>query len=69
MPRFAEVLEHIDIEVPLRWEVNNDTILYRLRPGVADSRTEFDGEFSVGSFNPISVLFVWRHHPPLVAGS
>lgn len=63
IPRLADVLAVVDGQVPLLVEVKSRGDSGKLEEAVARQLDDYDGQFAVQAFNPLSVSWFRQHRP------
>lgn len=68
IPTLKEVLDLVDGRVPLLIEIKNKYKVGKLEQAVLDILKNYQGEFAVQSFNPLSLGYVKKHAPQILRG-
>ncbi len=68
IPTFKEFLDLIDGQIPLMIEFKNETGNHLLEKESYNLLKEYDGEYIIQSFNPLSVNWFRKHAPHIVRG-
>lgn len=63
IPRLSDTLSLINGEVPVLLEIKNPGRTGTLEKSITSQLDEYDGEFAVQSFNPLSIGWFRRHRP------
>lgn len=68
IPLFQEVLEVVNGKVPLMIEIKTERKVGKLEEKTYDLLKNYDGEFVVQSFHPISLGWFKKHAPHIIRG-
>lgn len=68
IPTFKEVLDIIDGRVPVIIEIKNEGKVGKLESKLYNELINYDGEYVIESFNPLTLLWFKKHNKNIVRG-
>lgn len=68
IPTFKEVLDIIDGRVPVIIEIKNEGKVGKLESKLYNELINYDGEYVIESFNPLTLLWFRKHNKNIVRG-
>lgn len=68
IPTFKEVLNIIDGKVPVIIEIKNEGKVGKLESKLYNELINYDGEYVIESFNPLTLLWFKKHNKNIVRG-
>lgn len=68
IPLLKDVLNLVDGKVPIIIELKTDVICGKLEKEVIKILEQYNGEYAIKSFNPLSVNYFRKHSPTMIRG-